>query len=127
MIKIAKHLLYFFFFVFFSVKYGYQIKHCNLNYDGILCPNMQVNLPEFDDTKASNLQFAKVPNTNQFSYYTPAAYFTRIDLEFRVSFENDINICDTAKTTTASVNDDLTISRVAYRRILFRFFRLCTV
>ena len=77
---------------------------------------------------ANNTELNRL-NTNQFSFYTPAAYFTKIDFEFRISFENDINICNIHKsTTTATPNNQqqLTLSRVVYRRILFRFFRLCT-
>lgn len=123
-IMIIMCLLFIFLFISSkSIYYGFEIKHCNLNYNGVLCPNMNDNPVTADETRKP-LSF-KFPNTNQFSYFTPAAYFTRIDLEFRVAYDTDMNIC-TIDQSTSTKTPTQSLKNVLYRRLIFKFFRLCT-
>jgi hypothetical protein len=71
----------------------------------------------------SYYQQTNIQAANSHSFKIPAAYFSRIDFEFRISFEVVINICNVFTRSRKSTNDGL--SRNAYRRVLFRFFRLC--
>ena len=70
-----------------------------------------------------NFQPNNLQTTNVYTYDIPAAYFSRVDFDFRISFDVDINICNVYTNTNKSINAG--ISRNAYRRVLFRFFRLC--
>jgi hypothetical protein len=115
---------------FSSLKPTYFINHCTSDAnDGILCSN--VLYPFFSEKLISNsestsyYQQTNIQATNLHNFKIPAAYFSRIDFEFRISFEVDINICSVLTPRRRSVNDGL--SRNAYRRVLFRFFRLCNV